>query len=153
MNTTTTTTHPPTGDPATGPTLVIGGTGKTGRRVADRLTARGLLVRPVSRGTDPRFDWSDPDTWTAALKDVERCYITFYPDLAFPGAVDTVSAFTARAVAAGVRRLVLLSGRGEPEAQRAEQTLAAIAATAGAEWTVIRASWFAQNFSEHFFLP
>jgi uncharacterized protein YbjT (DUF2867 family) len=44
--------------------------------------------------------------------------------------------------------VVLLSGRGEDEAQRAEQ---AIAGT-GFEWTVVRASWFAQNFSEGAFL-
>jgi uncharacterized protein YbjT (DUF2867 family) len=43
-----------------------------------------------------------------------------------------------------VRRLVLLSGRGEDEAQRAERALQA----SGADWTVVRCSWFAQNFSE-----
>jgi uncharacterized protein YbjT (DUF2867 family) len=47
-----------------------------------------------------------------------------------------------------VRRLVLLSGRGEPEAERCEQVVAA----SGLEWTVVRASWFNQNFSENYFL-
>jgi uncharacterized protein YbjT (DUF2867 family) len=130
-------------------TLVIGATGKTGRRVVDRLQAFAVPVRGVARGTDPRFEWSDPQTWPAVLDGVENCYITFYPDLAFPGAVETVEAFAIQAAHAGVRRLVLLSGRGEPEAQRAEVAVAAVAC----EWTVVRASWFDQNFSEHFLLP
>ena len=37
-------------------TLVLGATGKTGRRVAERLTARGVLVRPGSRSGKPPFD-------------------------------------------------------------------------------------------------
>ena len=74
-------------------------------------------------------------------------YISFQPDLAVPGAAETVGAFAERAVAHGVRRLVLLSGRGEPEAQAAEAAVRA----SGAEVTVVRASWFMQNFSESFF--
>ena len=130
-------------------TLVIGATGKTGRRVVERLQALAVPVRGVARSTDPRFDWSDPQTWPAVLDGAENCFITFYPDLAFPGAVETVEAFATQAAHAGVRRLVLLSGRGEPEAQRAEVAVAAV----GCEWTVVRASWFDQNFSEHFLLP
>lgn len=132
-----------------GLTLVIGATGKTGRRVVDRLEALAVPVRAAARGTDPRFDWSDPQTWPAVLDGSESCFITFYPDLAFPGAVETVEAFATAAADAGVRRLVLLSGRGEPEAQRAELAVAGV----GCEWTVVRASWFDQNFSEHFLLP
>jgi uncharacterized protein YbjT (DUF2867 family) len=130
-------------------TLVIGATGKTGRRVAERLKALDVPVRLVARSTEPRFDWSDPQTWPAVLDGVDSCFITFYPDLAFPGAVETVEAFATQAANAGVRRLVLLSGRGEPEAQRAELAVASV----GCEWTVVRASWFDQNFSEHFLLP
>jgi uncharacterized protein YbjT (DUF2867 family) len=43
-----------------------------------------------------------------------------------------------------VEQVVLLSGRGEPGAQRAEAALQA----AGVPWTIVRASWFNQNFSE-----
>ncbi|WP_199881627.1 NAD(P)H-binding protein [Streptomyces sp. CB03911] len=138
-----------TGGPATAPvTLVIGGTGKTGRRVAARLTARGLPVRIGSRGALPRFDWEDPSSWEAVLEGVGAVYLTYYPDLAFPGAAEAVEAFSALAVARGARRLVLLSGRGEEGALAAEERMKAT----GADWTVVRASWFAQNFSEGFFL-
>lgn len=138
-----------TGTSAPGLTLVTGGTGKTGHRVADRLRSLGRPVRVAARSTDPAFDWWSPDTWPAVLDGVEHCYLAFSPDLTVPGAVETVGSFAERAVHAGTRRLVLLSGRGVPEAQRAEQVVAG----AGAEWTVVRASWFAQNFSEHFLLP
>lgn len=122
-------------------TLVLGATGKTGRRIADRLTDD---VRRGSRATG--FDWNDRSTWPAMVDGVDAAYISYYPDLSVPGAAQTVGAFAALAAAHGVRRLVLLSGRGEPEAQRAERAVAA----AGTEWTVVRCSWFAQNFSEDF---
>ncbi|MCK2214850.1 NAD(P)H-binding protein [Actinomadura sp. ATCC 31491] len=128
--------------------LVLGGTGKTGRRVADHLTARGLPVRLGSRSATPPFDWADRSTWPAALEGVTAAYVSYYPDLAFPGAYDAVRAFTGLAVRAGVRRLVLLSGRGEPEARASERTVQ----ESGAEWTVVRCGWFMQNFSEGFIL-
>ena len=124
--------------------LVIGGTGKTGRRVQAGLEADGLHVRAVSRSSNPRFEWNDPSTWEAVLTDVERVYITYAPDLAIPGAVEAVSGFVDLAVEAGVKRVVLLSGRGEEEAQRAEKVIQ----RPELEWTVVRASWFFQNFSE-----
>jgi uncharacterized protein YbjT (DUF2867 family) len=127
-------------------TLVLGGTGKTGRRVVDRLTARGHLVRVGSRSQTPAFDWNDHSTWPAALRDIGAAYITYYPDLAIHGAAEQVGTFVALALQHGVRRLVLLSGRGEEEAQRTEELLQ----SSGADWTILRASWFAQNFSESF---
>lgn len=129
-------------------TLVIGGTGKTGRRVAERLTKRGLPVRIGSRSAQPAFDWAEPSTWSAALQDIGAAYITYYPDLASPGASDAIRAFSALAVKSGVKRLVLLSGRGEPEAQVCEE----IVRHSGAEFTLLRASWFSQNFSENYLL-
>jgi uncharacterized protein YbjT (DUF2867 family) len=127
-------------------TLVLGATGKTGRRVTDRLTDRGLAVRAGSRSGTPRFDWDDRSTWAPALDGATAVYISYFPDLAAPGAADAVGDFARLAVGSGVRRLVLLSGRGEPEAQRAEQAVQA----SGADWTIVRCSWFAQNFSESF---
>ncbi|HEU4328591.1 MAG TPA: NAD(P)H-binding protein [Roseiflexaceae bacterium] len=127
-------------------TLVLGGTGKTGRRVVERLQARGLPVRIGSRNGEPRFDWNDQSTWADALRGVAAAYIAYVPDLGAPGARETIGAFVDQAVRSGVRRLVLLSGRGEPEAQRCEQ----LVQESGAAWTVVRASWFAQNFSEDF---
>ncbi len=136
-------------DPNTHPrTLVTGGTGKTGRRVAQRLRALGHPVRIGSRAGEPPFDWDDPGTWDSVLDHVEAAYLVYYPDLAFPGAADTLAAFAGRAVAHGVRRLVLLSGRGEEQAVVSEGAVRAVAP----DVTVVRASWFAQNFSEHFLL-
>jgi uncharacterized protein YbjT (DUF2867 family) len=129
-----------------GTTLVIGASGKTGRRVTDRLIQTGLQVRPASRSTAMRFDWGDMSSWRPALTGVDAVYITFYPDLALPGAAETVGAFAELAVANGVGRLVLLSGRGEAGAQAAEQCLQA----SGADWTIVRCAFFNQNFSETF---
>jgi uncharacterized protein YbjT (DUF2867 family) len=129
-------------------TLVTAATGKTGRRVARRLQAGGHAVRGVSRTAPVPFDWEDRTTWAAALDGVTAAYLAYAPDLAVPGAADTVGAFARLAVDAGVDRLVLLSGRGEEAAREAEEAVRA----AGAELTVVRAAWFAQNFSEGAFL-
>ena len=133
-------------------TLVLGGTGKTGRRVAERLAERGLLVRIGSRSAKPPFDWEKPDTWAYALDGVNSVYISYYPDLAIPGATEAVRAFAELAARHGVRRLVLLSGRGEEEAQRAEQALREVGGEAGVEWTIVRCAWFMQNFDENYLL-
>jgi uncharacterized protein YbjT (DUF2867 family) len=130
------------------PTLVLGGTGKTGRRVAERLAARGLPVRVGSRSGTPPFDWEDPTTWGPAVDGTGAVYLTYYPDLAVPGAVEATRSFAELAVERGVTRPVLLSGRGEPEAERAEQAVA----DTGAQLTVLRATWFMQNFSEDYML-
>lgn len=128
--------------------LVVGGSGKTGRRVVERLRAAGRPVRIGSRAAQPSFDWEDPSTWAGALQGVSAAYITYYPDLAVPGAPQAIEAFARQALQAGVRRLVLLSGRGEHEAQQAEEKLMA----SGADWTIVRCSWFMQNFDEGAFL-
>ena len=130
------------------PILVLGANGKTGGRVLDRLRAAGHAVRVGSRSAQPRFDWEDRTSWSAALDGVRAVYVAYQPDLCAPGAVDTVTAFYDAAAKAGVERIVLLSGRGEPEAQDAEKALQATAL----DWTIVRASWFFQNFSENYFL-
>ena len=129
-------------------TLVLGGTGKTGRHVADRLKAQGHAVRIGSRSGVPAFDWDNEASWQASLKQVTSAYITYAPDLAIPGATDAIAAFVQKAKRHGVKRLVLLSGRGEAEAQACEK----IVQDSGLEWTVVRASWFHQNFSEGAFI-
>lgn len=128
--------------------LVLGGNGKTGRRVAQRLTARGLPVRIGSRSGAPPIDWQDPSTWAPALDGVGSVYLTYYPDLAAPGAVEATRSFAELAVRSGAPRLVLLSGRGEPEAERAERAVR----DTGAQLTILRSSWFMQNFSEDYML-
>lgn len=131
----------------TAPILLIGGNGKTGRRVAERLADRGERFRAVSRSTEIPFDWNDETTWKATLEGARAVYITYQPDLAVPGAIDHVTGFANLALSMGIRRMVLLSGRGEPEAEAAEEAFKAT----GADWTIVRAGWFAQNFSESFF--
>ena len=134
-------------------TLVLGGTGKTGRRVVERLAARDLPTRVGSRSGEPPFDWEEEATWAPALQNVGSVYVSYYPDIAVPGAVAAVRSFAELAVENGVRRLVLLSGRGEPEAERAELALREVVdAKAGAEWTILRSTWFMQNFSEDYML-
>ena len=127
-----------------GITLVTGGTGKIGRRVAARLDALDIPHRAVSRSSSPAFDWHEPDGWDDALAGVSTAYIAFAPDLAIPGTQPIIRAFVERAVAAGVTHLVLLSGRGEEEAQACEEIVKA----SGVAWTIVRAAWFMQNFSE-----
>src|SRR6476659_4107976 len=102
-------------------TLVLGGTGKTGRRIVEQLRAQGVSARVGSRSLP--FDWKDRSTWEGALDDVSTVYVSYYPDLAVEGAPESIGAFARQAAGRGVKRLVLLSGRGEPEAQRSEQEL------------------------------
>ncbi|MFE6712181.1 NmrA family transcriptional regulator [Streptomyces sp. NPDC057695] len=126
--------------------LVTSATGKTGRRVAERLTARGATVRAGSRSGATRFDWEAAGTWGPALRGADAAYVAYYPDLAAPGGVEAMETFGRLAAEHGVRRLTVLSGRGEPEAVVAEEALRA--AAVGVELTVVRAAFFAQNFSE-----
>lgn len=133
----------PTAEDARPLHLVMSGTGLLGARVAALLRARGARVRAVSRSSEIPFDWTKPETWDAALVGVQRVYLSYAPDLAVPGASDAVAAFLEHARTAGVQRIVLLSGRGETEAQKTEGILS----RAGFEWTSVRAAWFLQNVS------
>lgn len=147
MTTTNSTTNRPAVDP--GLTLVLAGTGKTGRRVAAGLQERGVSVRIGARSAEPRFDWTDAATWDAALDGVQSVYLAYAPDLSIPAALEHVRQFTAAAERHGVRRIVLLSGRGEREAEAAEHVVLASSIPS----TVVRAAWFFQNFSEDFMAP
>lgn len=128
--------------------LVIGGTGKTGRKVAERLTQKNQLVRIGSRSGNPPFDWENPSTWSGALAGMDKVYITFQPDLAVPGAFEAIQGLTKEAEKAGIKKMVLLSGKGEKEAELCEQVII----QSGIDYTIVRANWFNQNFSESFFL-
>ena len=130
-----------------GPILIVGGTGKTGRRVAAKLAERGVATRIASRRGETHFDWNNPTTWQSALDGVSAVYLTFFPDLAVPEAPPAIEEFAHLAAKRGIRRLVLLSGRGEAEAQRCERIVLRV----NPSWTIVRASWFNQNFSEGIF--
>ncbi|WP_328404986.1 SDR family oxidoreductase [Nocardia sp. NBC_00403] len=127
--------------------LVTAGTGKVGRRVADRLAAKGFPVRSGSRSAEVAFEWEDRSTWAAVLEDVGAVFLMYTPGHRDSRAGDTIRAFSELAVANGVGRLVLLSARGEDQAAAAEQAVR----DSGAEWTVLQAAWFNQNFDEGVF--
>ena len=129
-------------------TLVIGGTGKTGRRVVEQLQNKGIEPRIGSRQATPNFDWDNKDTWVEALNGIEKMYVTYYPDLAVPGAKEAIQSLTYLAKEVGVKKMVLLSGKGETEAEVCEK----IVMDSGIDYTIVRASWFNQNWSESFFL-
>lgn len=131
------------------PILITSAGGKTGRRIAERLTTAGVPVRAASRSSVPAFDWTDRSTWPASLAGVRAAYIAYQPDLAVPAALSDIAHFVELARSAGVEQLVLLSGRGEVEAEACEQ----VVQHSGMAWTVLRASWFFQNFSESFIAP
>jgi len=130
------------------PILIIGKNGKTGRRVEQLLRELGYPTRAVSRSTSPAFDWQDQGTWRDAIQGTRAAYITFHPDLAIPAAEQTIRDFVSLATELGLEHLVLLSGRGEDGARRAELALE----QGGVDWNVVRASWFMQNFSENFMI-
>lgn len=129
-------------------TLVIGATGKTGSRVVKQLQKRGINPRIGSRNASPKFDWHDKKTWVDSLEGIENMYITYYPDLAVPGAKEAIESLTYLAKELGVKKMVLLSGKGEVEAEACER----IVMESGMDYTIVRASWFNQNWSESFFL-
>ncbi|MFD9500030.1 NAD(P)H-binding protein [Streptomyces sp. NPDC060035] len=132
--------------------LVLGATGKTGRRVAARLREAGTRrVRAASRSGEVRFDWSLPNTWEPVLAGAEGVYLVAPDD---PG---PVRPFVTQAAAAGVRRFVALSGHGidkGPGGDFGAGMLAGEAAvrSSGAEWTVLRPNNFFQNFDEDLWL-
>ncbi|MFI6522774.1 NmrA family transcriptional regulator [Spirillospora sp. NPDC050679] len=129
-------------------TLVIGGTGRIGRRVARRLTGRGVDVRVGSRSGEPPFDWEKPSTWADAFAGARSAFLMYYPEIEWPGAGDAVAAAAQQAVDAGVRRLVLLSARNQDEAVRCEEAVKGLPV----EWTILAPASFNQNFDEGVFL-
>ncbi|MFE0253883.1 NAD(P)H-binding protein [Streptomyces sp. NPDC059010] len=122
--------------------VVTGASGRTGSRVAEAARAAGLTVRAASRARG--FDWEDPTTWAETLRGADAAYLVYPSDVGSPAAAEGVGALAREAVGLGVRRLVLLSARGEDQALPAEEALRA----SGADWTIVRGTWFSQNFSE-----
>ncbi|MFD4554099.1 NmrA family NAD(P)-binding protein [Streptomyces sp. NPDC058469] len=122
--------------------VVTGASGRTGRRVAEAARAAGLTVRAASRAQG--FDWAERSTWADTLRGADAAYLVYPSDVGAPDAGLAVGLLAQEAVGLGVRRLVLLSSRGEERARPTEEALRG----SGADWTVVRASWFAQNFSE-----
>jgi uncharacterized protein YbjT (DUF2867 family) len=139
----------------TKPVLVLGGSGKTGTRVAGKLRDLQVPVRTAARsGTDVRFDWDDRSTYGAALAGADRVYLvapTMRVDFA-----PQVSDFLDLAEDAGVGHVTFLSAYGidqaSPEVAIRAVELNLIGRT-GLAHALIRPAWFMQNFSETFLLP
>jgi uncharacterized protein YbjT (DUF2867 family) len=124
--------------------LVLGGTGKTGRRVAGALRRRGLGPAVASRRGPVRFDWTERSTWRPALDGMDAVYVV---DSQGPAAPDEVRELADLAAARSLR-LVLLSSRTYGEMGGDRLATERAVREAGAEWTILRPSWFAQNFTE-----
>ncbi|MFI5776751.1 NmrA family NAD(P)-binding protein [Nocardia sp. NPDC051570] len=135
--------------------LILGGTGTTGRRIAARLRDGGHRVRIASRTRgDVRVDLDEPSTWRSAVDGVSAAYLLEPTMQGTEEGRQRIPRFVDAAVAAGVRGLVLLSAPGAEDNEthplwRAEEALR----SCGLEWTIVRPTWFAQNFSEAFWLP
>lgn len=127
--------------------LVIGANGKTGSRVSSLLQGKSLPVKRASRSSKICFDWQDKSNWADVLRDVEAMYVSYFPDLSSPDAQNDLGDLCNIAIKCGVKHCTLLSSRGEPNAQACEE----LVKSSGMSWTIIRSSWFAQNFSEGLF--
>ena len=130
--------------------LVTGGTGKTGRRVAERLRAKKLKPRIATRSPKDenavRFQWQDPTTFDEAFRDVQAVYLVAPTDT-----LDMMGAMQPgleAAINAGVKRFVLLSASSLKEGDPMMGTVHTWLQVNAPEWAVLRPSWFMQNFSE-----
>lgn len=137
-------------DTTTRPILVLGSTGKTGSRVTAQLRQRGHEVRGASRKGPVTFDWTDENTWEQVLDGAGAAYLV---DSQLPDAAESMRSFTRLAVASGVERLVLLSARDWVVAEGEEKLPCERAVReSGARWTILKPSWFFQNFDEDPFI-
>jgi uncharacterized protein YbjT (DUF2867 family) len=136
-------------------TLVLGGTGKTGARVASRLTGLGLPVRTAARhGGDVRFDWDDPGTHRNAVEGADRVYL-IAPVMRTRFA-SQVSRFLDLAEAMGVRHVTYLSAYGiefAPTEVALRTVELDLMARSTLTHSIVRPAWFMQNFSETFLMP
>lgn len=139
----------------TTPILILSGKGKTGRRVVERLEAQQIPVRLASRSSEQRFDWYDESTWSGATAGIDTAYLA--PPVG-PTGLAQAGRFVKQAAAEGLRRVVLLSGRGVGSPGRdfavyeSGLELEGAVKDSGADWTILRPAWFMQNFSEDFLL-
>jgi uncharacterized protein YbjT (DUF2867 family) len=137
----------------TSPILILGGKGKTGRRVVAQLEAKGVPVRLASRSSERRFDWYDESTWPGIASGIHTAYLA--PPVG-PTGLAQACRFVKQAADDGLRRVVLLSGRGvgspgrEFAVYESSLDLEHAVKDSGADWTIVRPAWFMQGFSEDF---
>lgn len=126
--------------------LVLGATGKTGRRVVAELERRGASVRAASRSSPAFFEWRRPDSWQCVLEGARAAYVV---DSQLPDSAKSLAAFVVAAGDAGISRLVLLSSRDAAVSGGVDWLASERAVQESPlEWTILRPTWFMQNFSE-----
>ena len=131
--------------------LVIGATGKTGGRVAERLAVEHE-VRAASRSGQVRFDWADPSSYRPALDAVDGIFLTV-PGQS-PEGPQHVAELLELAADGGVGIAVLLSARAvEFHPQGALARVEEAVRDSSLAHTILRPAWFAQNFTEGFLAP
>jgi uncharacterized protein YbjT (DUF2867 family) len=126
--------------------LVTGATGKTGRSLVSLLKARGVTHRAASRSGEPPFDWTQPDTWNAALGGVASVYLVAPP--AVDDAHSRMVSFLQSAMRNGARRFVLLSMASLPAGGPGHGQVHQWLKDNSEDWAVLRPTAFMQNFSE-----
>ena len=131
-------------------TLVLGGTGRTGSLVAQKLIERGLNARTASRhGAHVVFDWDDPITHARALDGVDRIYlVTPVMRIKYAG---PVSDFLDLATESGVRHVTYLSTYGSDQAPPEVDIRAVeldLASRGAFTHSILRPAWVMQNFSD-----
>jgi uncharacterized protein YbjT (DUF2867 family) len=135
--------------------LILGGTGKTGRRLAAALREAGAPARTAARrGADVAFDWDDAASREAALAGADRVYLV--PPAGRLDHAPLVRAFLDQAAAAGVRHVTALSAFGvnhAPDETPLRAMELALAARDDLGWSVVRPTWFMQNLTEGFMQP
>ncbi|UUZ79345.1 hypothetical protein LJK88_29780 [Paenibacillus sp. P26] len=130
------------------PIVIVGGTGKTGRRLAQRLAGRGLAVRIGSRSGNPPFDWENRATWAPLLQNAGAVYVTYAPTSLYRGRRKRSARSPVWLWSKGCGGWCCCPAVGRKEPCSASR----LCAIRGADWTILRASWFCQNFSESFLL-
>jgi uncharacterized protein YbjT (DUF2867 family) len=128
--------------------LVTGGTGKTGSLVARQLAARGVEARVATRNvTTPdqvHFEWGNTASFSTALDGVDAIYLVAPTDRT--DHLPVMRPLLEQAVNQGVSQLVLLSASSLPEGAPMMGEVHAWLRANAARWTVLRPSWFMQNF-------
>ena len=133
--------------------LLIGGTGKTGLRLARLLhnanqpfllASRGRIPLPESfQGHGVKFHWDDPTTHErlfSAHTDIDRVYL-IGPE-ADMDVSSTMKPFIELAITKGVKRFVMLTATTTPTGPSGMEGMHKYLADRGVEYCILRPTWF-----------
>jgi len=138
--------------------LVVGATGQVGREVVKALLELDEPVKAASHSGNEipetettTLDLVQPATWQSALQEVDRVFL-LVPAQDVTHANESVPPFVLGLKAAGVRKIVCLTGM---TAERPGVPLSAVETAvkqSGIGYTLLRPNWFNQNFAPGFYL-